>query len=102
MVSINGKEIKQDRFAFDKCHKFYLIANDEEENEALNAGYTVYSIDQIAKEFWNSCPLRFIQTWKDFERIIPQCECRVIFNIDGKEIVEDFEDNVVTEDGVAV
>lgn len=99
---INKQEVTQQKFAFDECHKFYLLDNDEQENEALNLGYVIYSIEQLPREFWNSCPLRFIQNWKTFEHIVQQCEEVVTFEVDGKVIVEDFVENVVTEDGVAV
>lgn len=100
MVKINGIEIKQKSFLFDGCHKIYLLEGDYVD-EALKCGYDldndIYPIEKIHRVFWNTCPLRFIETFNDFKKIVPQCESVVEFEIDGKKIIENFETNEITE-----
>lgn len=101
MIKINGKEITQKEFLFDGCHKFYLI-EESDKKVAVDKGYDlstdVFPIEQIAKEFWNSCPLRFIQVFSNFERIVSQCEDKVVFEINGKTITENFYKDEITEE----
>lgn len=60
MRTINGTEITQDRFAFDDCHKFYLIETPEDEAKYRGYGYNIYPIEDLPFAWLDSCPLRFI------------------------------------------
>jgi len=80
-MKINDIEINADLFAYDGCHKIYLIEDDNDKKEAFQHGYDesdIYPISEIQTKFENSCPLRFISTWK-LESIVNQCQ-EAIFN----------------------
>lgn len=68
------KEIRENikQFAYDGCHKIYLIENEENLEQAKASGYDIYPIKELEEKFNNSCGLRFINTW-DLETIVPQC-----------------------------
>ena len=72
IVNINGTEIYADEFAYDGCHKIYLLESEEERQEAIEAGYQICSVNDLEEIYWDSCPLRFISTW-NLDQIIPQC-----------------------------
>lgn len=71
-MKINGKTIKAKRFAFDGCHKMYILETREDYNQAKAAGYGVYSINAIQSVFEGSCPLRFIHNWSLTIEIVNQ------------------------------
>lgn len=60
MRQINDHVITQDMFAFDGCHKFYLIETPEDERTLRDYGYEIYPIDYLPLAWNDSCPLRFI------------------------------------------
>ena len=62
-MKINGKTMVGDRFAFEGCHKIYIIDTPEEEAQALKYGYNIYPIKEIEKAYKNSCSLKFISNW---------------------------------------
>ena len=64
-----GENVKQ--FAYDGCHKIYLIENEENLKSAKASGYGIYPIEELEEKFNSSCGLRFINTW-DLETIVPQ------------------------------
>lgn len=74
MNIINGKEVIGDKFAYDGCHKIYIIENEEDVKECKELGYKIYPISEI-KEKWNeSCPLRFVSNWQLDRQYITQDE----------------------------
>jgi len=83
-MKINGIEITAKEFAYDGCHKIYLIESQEERDEADSYGYKIYPINEIADKFDNSCSLRFIDTWS-LDSIVPQFEERVHIEWEGGE-----------------
>lgn len=62
-MKCNRKIIKGKGFAWDGCHKIYLLKTPEEIEEALNNGYTIYPIKDLPEIYNRSCPLRFIAYW---------------------------------------
>ena len=62
MRQINCTDIVQDRFAFDGCHKFYLIDTPEDEDLLRSYGYEIYPIEDLPAAWNDSCPLRFIDS----------------------------------------
>lgn len=66
-----------DRFAWDGCHKIYLITTRDQAYDAFGYDYDLLDISLIKQVYEESCPLRFIDFW-DVENIkhpvIPQCE----------------------------
>lgn len=76
---VEMKEIKAEMFAYDGCHKIYLLNNDEEMCQALECGYGIYDISLLKEKYENSCPLRFITDWTDLKPIVEQGEENVEF-----------------------
>ena len=66
-MKINGKEITHKMFAYDGCHKIYLIDNEKHRNQAVSYGYDILPIELIEEIYLDSCELRFINTWGDTE-----------------------------------
>lgn len=92
---VDGKEIIQKEFAFDGCHKFYLLEGDEERVELEQCGYKIYPIEELPKLFWKSCPLRYIKTWRQSGVYVSQGEPIVTFTYsDKKVVVMDFVNDV--------
>ena len=83
IVDIDGTEYDCKCFAYDGCHKIYLCMTDDDVAEALEYGYELYDTEELADTYRQSCPLRFIDTWK-LETIVPQFADSV--TIDGKRI----------------
>lgn len=74
-------EITEDKFAYDGCHKIYMLNNDKEAEEAKKFGYSILPIEDLEKTFINSCELRFIQTWDLKKTYIDQFEVDNIGNL---------------------
>lgn len=60
---INGYIFQGTDYAFDGCHKFYLLSDKKEYEAAEKCGYNIYPINTLQAQFRNSCPLRFISLW---------------------------------------
>ena len=61
---INGKETSAKEFAYDGCHKIYLLEQQQDRDEARDCGYDILSISRLQKTFDSSCGLQFIDNWK--------------------------------------
>ena len=74
-MKINNIEISAKHFAYDGCHKIYLIETMEQYWDAQSSEYTVLHISKLKKTFENSCGLRFISSWDlSKSNIVDQCE----------------------------
>lgn len=64
------------QFAWDGCHKIYILESQEEVTEAEKVGYEILNIEPSLEPTWEeSCELRFINFWNlDKPAIIAQCE----------------------------
>ena len=62
-MKINGKEVTAEKFAYEGCHKIYVIDTPEEEAQALKYGYNIYPIEEIKEAYEGSCSLKFISNW---------------------------------------
>ena len=62
-MKINGLEVTAQTFAFDGCHKIYLLENEAEEANARELGYNIYPIHELRQAYEDSCGLRFISNW---------------------------------------
>ena len=73
-VKINGWRTAALAFAYDGCHKIYLIENMEDVPEILEYGYTILPIQELPRIYCeDACPLRFISTWSEtLDSVIPQ------------------------------
>ena len=92
MLKINGKEVKNNgAYAFDNCHKFYILENDNEKFKALEFGYEIYPIQHLVTDLKNSCPLRFINSFNLENTYLLQGEESVEIEINGKLTRVNFE-----------
>jgi len=60
MITINGKPISAKEFAFDNCHKIYLVNTKEDKAQLKEYGYDFFPIEDIKDAYEGSCGLRFI------------------------------------------
>lgn len=62
-VYVNGAVVTARNFAYDRCHKIYLLESPAEEAQAKECGYAILPIDRLADAYETSCELRFINNW---------------------------------------
>lgn len=84
MRTINNQTITADRFAYDGCHKIYLLDSIQDDGQARGLGYEVMPIDYLPCIWSNSCPLRFIKTWR-LEDIVEQGESATFAGFNEKD-----------------
>lgn len=60
-------------FAFDGCHKIYIMETIEDIMDFTAYGYDIYPIEKLKETWKNSCPLRFIDNGKLNKIYVPQC-----------------------------
>ena len=72
-MTINGIKTKAKQFAYDGCHKIYLIEDETDLNEAKR-GYSILPISKLKKTFNDSCGLQFISNWKLDKSFVEQFE----------------------------
>jgi hypothetical protein len=59
-VTINDTRIWADEFAWDGCHKLYIVTDQQARDDLEGYGYDFFPIAEL-KECWDaSCGLRFI------------------------------------------
>lgn len=69
---INGIEVVSNGyFAYDGCHKIYILENEKDLKESI--GYKIYPIKDLEEIYYNSCDLRFISSWALDKTYIEQC-----------------------------
>lgn len=74
-IKINDKEVNTiGFFAYDGCHKIYILETKEELEEALEVRYEIIPIEKIKEFYKKSCPLRFIENWGLTTRYCEQLE----------------------------
>ena len=77
-MKINGKEVTAEKFAYEGCHKIYVIDTPEQEAEARDCGYEIHPIKEIKQAYKGSCSLKFISSWPmnddDFVSYVAQFE----------------------------
>lgn len=70
---INNKCIfSTNKFAYDGCHKIYIIEDENDLKEAKKHDYEIHDIKELPKIWENSCDLRFIHNWKLTKTYISQ------------------------------
>ena len=77
-MKINDQTVNGNKFAYDGCHKIYIIEDEQDEIDARDLGYDIYPIELILDYYNNSCPLRFISNWKLNKHFVRQCEDIVV------------------------
>ena len=74
-MKINNIDVTARHFAYDGCHKIYLLDNKEDIEEAKSYEYDIYPIKELKKSYWYSCGLRFISGWSpEFKTYVSQFE----------------------------
>lgn len=65
-------------FAYDGCHKIYIIQNESELKIAKSYGYRIYDLDELEEKYNHSCSLKFIVSWDLSQSYIGQFEAYTI------------------------
>ena len=76
-MKINGKQVIGNKFAYDGCHKIYILEDKEDIEDMKNKGYNendIHDIKDIEKIYKSSCSLRFIENWKLTKTYVSQFE----------------------------
>ena len=73
-MKINNHTTKAKCFAYDGCHKIYLINSESDKQNALEIGYDILSITELQETYNDSCQLRFISNWKLTKQYAEQFE----------------------------
>jgi len=73
-MKINGIKVKGEKFAYDDCHKIYIIETKKDEIEAFENDYIILPIEEIERVYNRSCGLRFIHNWKLNKTYVAQFE----------------------------
>lgn len=73
-MKINNIEVKGDSFAYDGCHKIYILEDENDKNEALENDYNIFELNKLEEKYNESCNLRFIYNWKLDKKYIMQFE----------------------------
>jgi hypothetical protein len=74
-MKVNGQEIIGKFFAYEGCHKMYILETEQDIKEAeASVGYDVVPIDQLPHVWDISCELRFIRNWKTDKVYVKQFE----------------------------
>ena len=71
-ITINGQTSPATEFAWDGCHKIYLLDNGDADKNG-KAGYKVLPVSELQRVWDQSCPLRFINNWALDKNYVPQC-----------------------------
>lgn len=73
-MTINGKRTFAKEFAYDGCHKIYLLEREDNKDECLASGYDILPISKLKESFENSCGLQFIMSWDLGQSYVDQFE----------------------------
>lgn len=76
-LKINGTKVVGDEFAYEGCHKIYIIEDEDDRKQAIELGYEIHNIKELHSVYKKSCDLRFISNWKLDKRYVRQFETAV-------------------------
>lgn len=74
---INDQVIEATEFAYDGCHKIYLIIWGGDRDLMLDCGYTadrIHPIEELPEVWAETCPLRFISSADLTAHYVEQCD----------------------------
>ena len=91
-IKINENSVTCYGFAFDGCHKIYLLETDADVKNVSN-GYKVLPVEALPETFYLSCPLRFINNWSLTNTYVRQCAQVVTFEIEDRKYYMNFKTN---------
>ena len=63
-MKINGIEVIGKSFAYDGCHKIYIIEDEVDFEDAQKHNYKILDIEDLEDTYNKSCSLRFISNWR--------------------------------------
>lgn len=61
-MKINNQETHAQFFAYDGCHKIYLIDTEKQLQEFQGSRYQIKPISELQQTFESSCDLRFVSS----------------------------------------
>ena len=97
-MKINGIKVETNGcFAYDGCHKIYILEDDNDLEEAREM-FDIKHIQDLPSTYYNSCPLRFINNWKLDKTYAPQCEDAIFDEDDDYDGFDDYEIMEILED----
>lgn len=73
-IQIGNQSIDALGFAWDGCHKIYVLRNQEEQAELIDLGYGTYEPQELPDVWARSCGLRFVSSGDLTEQYIAQGE----------------------------
>lgn len=73
-MTINGQDTDAKQFAYDGCHKIYLLESMNDLLEARDSDYEIHDIDSLRSVYNASCGLQFISNWKLSKSFVNQFE----------------------------
>ena len=97
---INGIKVETEvnKFAYDGCHKIYILKDYTELAEAQQECYTIYHIQDLERVYDRSCPLRFINSWDLEITYAPQGEEAIFDEDDDFGCFDDYQIMEILED----
>lgn len=63
-MKIGRYKIKSEWFAYDGCHKIYLLESEQDKKDAMELDYIIMPISELVSVYEDSCSLRFINNWQ--------------------------------------
>ena len=82
---INDQKITAKEFAWDTCHKIYLINTAKDRTDLLELEYDLFPIEELEDSYKESCALRFISNGDlTIPNVVSQFE-EAVFNYKEKE-----------------
>ena len=85
-MKINNMEVIGKEFAYDGCHKIYILEDEQDKKEAMEYEYEIYGIEEIKKKYNESCSFKFINNWKSDKRYVLQFEDAIFEKEIDKEL----------------
>ncbi|MGJ6127277.1 hypothetical protein QN239_32380 [Mycolicibacterium sp. Y3] len=76
VLTVNGVVVEATEFAYDGCHKIYLIVWGGDRDIVLERGYTeadIHPIETLPDVWADTCPLRFISSADLSRHYVEQC-----------------------------
>ncbi|GAT02501.1 hypothetical protein [Mycolicibacterium fortuitum] len=76
-LKINGEVVEATEFAYNGCHKIYLITFSGDRDLMLECGYTeddIYPVEMLPDIWATTCPLRFISSADLSVHYVEQCD----------------------------
>lgn len=72
---ISVKDMKTTgEFAYEGCHKIYVLESEKDRLEAVEYDYEILDMDLLERTYRSSCSLKFVSNWSLDKRYIEQCE----------------------------